>query len=259
MFLKDQMTSRKSGGNLPPCGGENEEDWNEADLQQTGQLVPTEDVVEDRDAYEVQSMAQANAQPISIRSGKRTTDHEDENRNEYEDQFVTQAVAQPTIHPIRSGKRGAQQQLLDIKARKLRLLEKKVDKSTTKDEDEDEAFFKSILPHVKKLKPEDKLVFRMEIQSVVQKHVYGKPKRTQIMQNSTPLHTNVEIRTPQPSCSYQRTPSRQQTPSVSIEYDDQDEDNGNTMTTTAYSPMITAERQYYSVITSPISSVETQQ
>ncbi|XP_055525876.1 transcription factor Adf-1-like [Wyeomyia smithii] len=40
--------------------------------------------------------------------------------------------------------------------------------------DEDEMFFRSILPHVRKLDPEDKLAFRTEMQNLVQQHVYQK-------------------------------------------------------------------------------------
>ncbi|XP_062565437.1 uncharacterized protein LOC134227749 [Armigeres subalbatus] len=60
--------------------------------------------------------------------------------------------------------------LLDIEQRKLELLEKKV---TSRDRDEDEAFFDSLLPHVKKLNPPAKFKLRMELQQIVLEHVYG--------------------------------------------------------------------------------------
>ncbi|XP_055608186.1 uncharacterized protein LOC129755620 [Uranotaenia lowii] len=40
--------------------------------------------------------------------------------------------------------------------------------------DEDEAFFDSLLPHVRKLRPEEKLHFQIEMQSLVHQHVYCK-------------------------------------------------------------------------------------
>ncbi|XP_055547887.1 uncharacterized protein LOC129731704 [Wyeomyia smithii] len=42
------------------------------------------------------------------------------------------------------------------------------------EDDEDEMFFSSLLPHVCKLAPEDKLAFRTEIMNMVQKYVYHK-------------------------------------------------------------------------------------
>ncbi|XP_055525877.1 uncharacterized protein LOC129718807 [Wyeomyia smithii] len=39
-------------------------------------------------------------------------------------------------------------------------------------DDEDELFFRSLLPHVRKMEPEDKLLFRTEVQNLVLQHVY---------------------------------------------------------------------------------------
>ncbi|XP_014103793.2 uncharacterized protein [Bactrocera oleae] len=69
-------------------------------------------------------------------------------------------------------------QLLEIEKRKLLLLEKK--HSEKKERDEDEAFFESLLPHIRKLEPEAKLLCRMDIQNIVYNHVYQKNKKYQI-------------------------------------------------------------------------------
>ncbi|XP_053681649.1 uncharacterized protein LOC128732425 [Sabethes cyaneus] len=47
------------------------------------------------------------------------------------------------------------------------------DEHTSVSDDEDEAFFRSLLPHVRKLEPEAKLAFRIELQNLVQLYVYG--------------------------------------------------------------------------------------
>ncbi|XP_054085775.1 uncharacterized protein LOC128921648 [Zeugodacus cucurbitae] len=56
-------------------------------------------------------------------------------------------------------------QLLEIEKRKLALLEnKKMEKKTVLDEDE--AFFVTLLPHIRKLDPENKFLCRMEMQNI---------------------------------------------------------------------------------------------
>ncbi|XP_011198110.2 uncharacterized protein LOC105222462 [Bactrocera dorsalis] len=68
--------------------------------------------------------------------------------------------------------------LLEIEKRKLRLLEQK--HSENKYRDEDQAFFESLLPHIRKLEPEAKLLCRMDIQNIVYNHVYQKSKKQPI-------------------------------------------------------------------------------
>lgn len=101
--------------------------------------------------------------------------------------------------PARNTKRAAQQQLLDIEARKLQLLEKKTKKASSNDEDE--AFFTSLLPHVRKLKAEDKLLFRTEIQNVLQKYAYKEKPF---------LNNPVNIDQEESFCYLHSTPTRSQ-------------------------------------------------
>nr|XP_029720875.1 uncharacterized protein LOC115262618 [Aedes albopictus] len=169
-------------------------------------------------------------------------------------------------------KEGPQQQLLAIEAKKLKLLEKKVNKAAAVD-DEDEAFFKSLLPHVRKLKSEQKLLFRMEVQKVVHKFVY--PQQDELLtdpnsspnqnidpcidlfrasssantQHSTPVRQpfiNTDLRTPE----YHRyiSPPAEREAEIAVE-----QFEGQSI---CRSTIISSARNYYTVITSPISSVE---
>ncbi|XP_055641892.1 transcription factor Adf-1-like isoform X2 [Toxorhynchites rutilus septentrionalis] len=142
LFLKDQMKPRKYGGNLSARGAEDD----------------SEDVA---------------------------VESEESNGNDYSNVFEINYLEEPPFisstqsqtssqQSNRSVKRSSIQQLVEIEAKKM-LLEQKVNKSTA-DDDEDEAFFKSLLPHVRKLMPEEKLEFRMDVQSLVQNYVYKRKK-----------------------------------------------------------------------------------
>lgn len=61
------------------------------------------------------------------------------------------------------------ERLLDIENKKLQLMEKKM---AHKERDEDEAFLESLLPHLRKLTPLQKLRCRIELQNVVLEHAY---------------------------------------------------------------------------------------
>lgn len=99
--------------------------------------------------------------------------------------------------------------MLEIERKKLDLLVQKNEKKRSNDpEDEDWPFFKSILPHVKKIRPERILAFRGRIQELVQEFAYP----TSYFQIQ-PLHS---IRSPTPSSSsvstIQRLPPENDSP-----------------------------------------------
>lgn len=77
----------------------------------------------------------------------------------------------PSQEAKKNIKRGAQQ-LINIEVRELKLFENKVNNATNNDEDE--AFFKSLLPHVRKLRSEEKLDFRMDAQKLTLTYLYNK-------------------------------------------------------------------------------------
>lgn len=68
------------------------------------------------------------------------------------------------------------QNILDIAKQKLQYLTEKAVRKQGKDGDEDNLFFKTLLPHVKKIPDEMKLAFKGRIQEVVQEYAY--PLRT---------------------------------------------------------------------------------
>ncbi|XP_049310807.1 uncharacterized protein LOC125778221 [Bactrocera dorsalis] len=87
-------------------------------------------------------------------------------------------------------------QLLEIEKRKLALLEnKKMEKKTVLDEDE--AFFVTLLPHIRKLDPENKFLCRMEMQNVLYKYVYAKVQNMPTLSNETsrfaPLSSPISV------------------------------------------------------------------
>ncbi|XP_065086705.1 uncharacterized protein LOC135708522 [Ochlerotatus camptorhynchus] len=244
LFLKGQMIPRKSGGNLQADASETMEFLNDNDVQQTT----------------TENTADESIQLLEV------PDSSD----------VDETIPRPQPRP---GKRGLQHQLVDIETRKLKLLEKKVRKANT-DDDEDEAFFKSLLPHVRKLKPEAKLLFRMDIQKVVQEHVYQKNRflndpnqnldvhgaatseNPMLFQYSTPVRSRMEFtetigRTPRShdGSGYHSSPHFQsQAGIVTILNPDEQIDAADQFPT-----VISSARQYYTVITSPISSALSQQ
>ncbi|XP_021707919.1 uncharacterized protein LOC110678812 [Aedes aegypti] len=166
MFLKDQMRSRKSGGNLGSVSTAQEEDLDDsADLHQTVRTVASDDHndVSNRDVFEIDSVAEV---------------------------VANSRARFPCV------KRGAQQQLIEIETRKLRLLEQKANKLDTKEDDEDVAFFKSLIPHVRKIKAEQKLRFRTDIQNVVLQYVYNEHRMqtmsdTRSVQSFTPSQNRI--------------------------------------------------------------------
>ncbi|XP_062541835.1 uncharacterized protein LOC134209825 [Armigeres subalbatus] len=237
LFLKDQMRPRKSGGNL---------------------RVGDAETVENEDLHE--------GEPGMNRSYRNDVIDTPETH----DIKCTDETIPPPPHKY--GKRGrAQQQLLAIEAKKLKLLEQKVQKAVGGD-DEDEAFFKSLLPHVRKLPPEQKLLFRMDVQKAVHKYVYtnnellNNPNRTVDLftasssadavayQHSTPVRNSTAffdtgLRTPPDTRIYELPPEHSQAEVVAIQLEGQPLQR---------STIISSARKYYTVITSPISSAGTQ-
>lgn len=160
----------------------------------------------------------------------------------------------------------------------MKLLENKVRKGTSGD-DEDEAFFKSLLPHVRKMQPEKKLVFRVQVQNLVQKFVYQKnrllndpnqnlddSRASSSANNGTFQHSTPFRRTNELFDTGLRTPLRSDVPQYydtpNIRHHVEEAGTMQEMepadTSAQRSTIITSSRQYYTVITSPISSVLTQ-
>ncbi|XP_067617613.1 uncharacterized protein [Eurosta solidaginis] len=90
-------------------------------------------------------------------------------------------------------------ELLEIEKNQLLLLQKRNSESKTV-LDEDEAFFLTLLPHIRKLEPETKFLCRMEMQNTLYKYVYGKANSLPALPNersryeaiSSPISTSSE-------------------------------------------------------------------
>lgn len=232
LFLRDQMKPRKAGGNLSVSDGGN--------------------LTEFEDTQEAENHQECDAGTISYELNESNCP------DTYEVEYVAEIPQASTQPSNKMRKRSVlQEKLVDIEARKLKLLEKRAKKSSNAEEDEDEAFFKSLLPHVRKLAPEEKLEFRMDVQRLVQKHVYSKSRLLNspntLNVHRTPLQSPAPVFeiTPPPPPTCQSTPTiREQ-----AEYDLTAYHNELMATENQFSAVSPAERRHYSVITSPISSV----
>lgn len=69
--------------------------------------------------------------------------------------------------------------ILHLEKRKVDLLATKVQNRNSSDENEHILFFKSLLPHVKKICPERILEFRTSVQQIVQQYAYNQPIASQ--------------------------------------------------------------------------------
>ncbi|XP_076034496.1 uncharacterized protein LOC143021098 [Oratosquilla oratoria] len=67
------------------------------------------------------------------------------------------------------------QSIFDIERQKIQYLLEKLSRKQDKDDDEDMMFFKSLLPHVKRVPDVQKLTFRSRLQGLVQQFAYGEP------------------------------------------------------------------------------------
>ncbi|KAK8397094.1 hypothetical protein O3P69_004634 [Scylla paramamosain] len=67
------------------------------------------------------------------------------------------------------------QSILDIEQQKIQYLKEKINRKQDKEDDEDLMFFKSLLPHVKRIPAVQKLTFRSRLQELVQQFAYPVP------------------------------------------------------------------------------------
>lgn len=152
MFIKDQIKCRQSSGNL--CRQKNNQ---------------------------VQDMN------INIGEDVNSVDIEASQCEEESDMSTFEVQTSTPHHPPRNLKRrhnNIEGEMLNIEKKKLELLEQKTKNKITAD-DEDMAFFVSLLPHVKKMDPQTKLLCRMEMQKSVYHHAYnvGRSFNLQNIQN----------------------------------------------------------------------------
>ncbi|MPC54462.1 hypothetical protein E2C01_048379 [Portunus trituberculatus] len=66
--------------------------------------------------------------------------------------------------------------ILDIEQQRIKYLKEKINHKEDKEDDEDQMFFKSLLPHVKRIPAVQKLTFRSRLQELVQQFAYPVPE-----------------------------------------------------------------------------------
>ncbi|XP_039439879.1 uncharacterized protein LOC120426968 isoform X2 [Culex pipiens pallens] len=142
-FVRDQMRPRKMSGNLQSGNSVNQQ---EPEENEENECAYEEEHLDEsaEDTFEVPN-------PPPAESG-------------------SPVGPSPPPKKKRMSKDNNVARLIDIETKKLQLLERKV---ASKERDEDEAFLESLLPHLRKLDPEQKLLCRMKMQSVVLEHVYS--------------------------------------------------------------------------------------
>lgn len=162
LFLRDIVKPRSSSGNLPKLGtpaahdfGQGDEEITESTPNETQSLEfdtlsDAQDEVVDTDSIKETVPRATATSPTSSRASTPTT----------------------TASTVRSQKRRApidsfNESLLDIERKKLQYLEAKANRSNT-EEDENLLFFKSLLPHVRKIEPSRMLSFRGRVQELVE-------------------------------------------------------------------------------------------
>lgn len=146
-FLKDQFTVRSSTGNMPDVGHDNivHED-------------NTHSGVFESNMQDVDDSINVNQPPLpeeTIEANASTHNNKGLKRKRQNDADIGTA-------------------LIRIEENKLRVLEKQHQKTT----DEDLSFFESLLPHIRTLTPQKKMLLRIKMQELVYNFVYvNQPNR----------------------------------------------------------------------------------
>lgn len=139
-FLKDQFTARHSSGNLPIV------EQNILDEDENSQAVNETDVEDDEPVIEELLPNNASKKKREMPSTSST-----------------------------KGKKRKIENDLDVGTALVRLEENKLKilEDNKKTLDEDASFFDSLLPHVRKLAPQNKMLLRIKIQELVYSFSYG--------------------------------------------------------------------------------------
>ncbi|XP_063842374.1 uncharacterized protein LOC135090051 [Scylla paramamosain] len=159
-FLKDVVKARASTGNL---SGVLTNDTVETSLPESPQIE-----------YQMGTMEPPLATEEGVSHTKDALEREDE-------VMEKQWLISPATRPKKKGanKRSKtddfNQSILDIEQQKNQYLKEKINRKQDKEDDEDLMFFKSLLPHVKRIPAVQKLTFRSRLQELVQQFAYPVP------------------------------------------------------------------------------------
>ncbi|XP_046674731.1 uncharacterized protein LOC124363526 [Homalodisca vitripennis] len=163
LFLTDQFIPRPSSGNI-------------ATNYDDSSVIVSEDGEEEGNGDDIQieqleTIVLAPNHPTNEVSGKLTNVAESRNVSKTKTGYIKRVTPQTVIG----------QQLLELEKEKLKM---KQNKAAENPNDEDIGFFNSLLPHVRKLSPRDKLRFRMQVQEILFDMAY--PHQQPMTASSTP-------------------------------------------------------------------------
>lgn len=164
LFLKDQFAPRSSTGNLVESQDDNVTVTGDvhSDMNSDDEIVEMETFDETQNTVDEEP-----ATPISISS---------------ENSASTSTYVEPrTILKSRLRKRkNPVDDLLAIEQQKLELIKTKRAKLEETKDDDHTSFFKSLLPHARKIPDGQIFKFRNEVQDLVQRYAYGSIATTQL-------------------------------------------------------------------------------
>lgn len=159
LFLKDQFTPRSHGGNFNISEDESNTRFSER--------ISDDEDISTREKNSIQEpveedviLAEEQIEVLTPRSTPSTSRPTSASQNR-----------DNSIKKKRSSNDNIGLALLDIEKRKIQYLEEKKSKSAELVKDEDLAFFKSLLPHVRKISAMEKLSYRMKILEITKTFV----------------------------------------------------------------------------------------
>lgn len=166
-FLLHQMTNRVSSGNLNTQPANTSQN----DQPPSQPRCPTNFIAEPVDSQTTDMAETSQSLLDDVEVGSNV---------EQEEEYAESCSTEPRVSiPNRKRKNRAESignALIEIENQKLKYLKEKATLPTvsqpTINEDEDRSFFNSLMPHVKKIREDRKLLFRTEIQQVVQRFAY---------------------------------------------------------------------------------------
>lgn len=159
LFLKDIVKARTSGGNCATIESTEIEEEN----AETDNNVSMQDT-------ELDSVTLTNEDSISAPSSSKTEYLEADNKKNSSEMINKHKT---TIKRKRDSN-SVNEEMIEIEHQKLRYLQEKANKRQREvDEDDHSSFFKSLLPHVRKIPPNKILSFRGRIQQIVDEYAYG--------------------------------------------------------------------------------------
>lgn len=162
--MKDVVKARASTGNL---SGVLTSDIVETSLPESPQVEYQTDTMEPTLATEEGALA----------SSSHTKDTPERENEVMEKQWLTSRATRPKEKGAnkRSKTDDFKQSILDTEQQKIQYLKQKISRNQEKEDDEDLMFFKSLLPHVKRILAVQKLTFRRHLQELVQQFAYPVP------------------------------------------------------------------------------------